>query len=136
VNSLDFVSPTVGASSLALDGNTAANRTAKSASFSVTVNPGQEIWLRWVDIDHASNDHGLAIDDFSFTPHAAGPEINVQGGVNPPPFVNIANGDATPSLTDGTDFGSLNVVGAGTVTRQFNIENLGTTDLTLTTNPR
>ncbi|MEQ1911733.1 MAG: ExeM/NucH family extracellular endonuclease, partial [Vicinamibacterales bacterium] len=34
----------------------------------VTVNAGQEVWLRWLDTNDASNDHGLAIDDFSVTP--------------------------------------------------------------------
>jgi len=64
---LDFVSPTVGATAAALDGNAAANRTAKSANLVVTVSPGQEVWLRWKDINDAGNDHGLAIDDLSVT---------------------------------------------------------------------
>ena len=51
----------------ALDGNAAANRSARSAVLSVTVANGQEIWLRWRDVDHAGNDHGLAIDDLVIT---------------------------------------------------------------------
>jgi uncharacterized repeat protein (TIGR01451 family) len=69
---LDFTSPSPGTSTAAaLDGNAAANRTALSASISVTVNPGQEVWLRWRDINDANNDHGLAIDDLSVTPNGA-----------------------------------------------------------------
>jgi predicted extracellular nuclease len=95
-DALDFTSPifgtTVGA---ALDGNAAANRTAKSSTINVTVAPGQEVWLRWVDIDHPNNDHGLAVDDLSVTAH---------GGGN----VNISVGNAT--VTEGN---------SGTVTASF-----------------
>jgi endonuclease G len=67
-NDLDFASPTFGTTaSQTLDGNAAANRTAKSSTISVNIPNGQEVWLRWVDIDHAGNDHGLAIDDLSIT---------------------------------------------------------------------
>ncbi|HVS82095.1 MAG TPA: lamin tail domain-containing protein [Pyrinomonadaceae bacterium] len=66
-STLDFVSPTVGATAAALDGNAAANRTAKSANLPLAVNAGDEVWLRWVDINDAGNDHGLGIDDFSVT---------------------------------------------------------------------
>jgi uncharacterized delta-60 repeat protein/uncharacterized repeat protein (TIGR01451 family) len=68
-NSLDFTTPQPGTSTAAaIDGNAAANRTAKSAMLVVTVNNGQEVWLRWKDSNDANNDHGVAIDDFSVTP--------------------------------------------------------------------
>ena len=78
-DTLDFVSPTTGATAAALDGNAAANRTAKSANLPVTVNNGQEIWLRWKDTNDAGNDHGLAIDDFSVTANGgvATPTLNI-----------------------------------------------------------
>ena len=81
-NTLDFVSPVVGATAAALDGNAAANRTAKSDTISLTANAGQEIWVRWKDTNDAGNDHGLAIDDLSVTPHGGG-------------GVNISVGDVT-----------------------------------------
>ena len=28
---------------------------------------GQEVWLRWSDVDHTGNDHGMAIDDLVIT---------------------------------------------------------------------
>ena len=56
----------------------------------------------------------------------AGPEINVQGNGN-----SIASGDATPSLTDHTDFGTTAVIG-GTVVRTFTIQNTGSANLQLT----
>jgi uncharacterized delta-60 repeat protein/uncharacterized repeat protein (TIGR01451 family) len=68
-NTLDFTTPSPGTSTAAaIDGNAAANRTAKSALLTVTVANGQEVWLRWKDSNDANNDHGVAIDDFSVTP--------------------------------------------------------------------
>lgn len=57
---------------------------------------------------------------------APAPEINLQGNGQ-----NIANGDATPSLTDHTDFGSIDV-SSGTVVRTFTIQNTGNAALNLT----
>ena len=86
-NPLDFTSPQPGAqTAAAIDGNAAANRTALSSTITVTVPNGQEIWLRWRDINHANNDHGLSVDDFSVTPQGAG------GGTptpTPTPSLNI-----------------------------------------------
>jgi predicted extracellular nuclease len=79
-NALDFTTPTPGTSTAsALDGNAAANRTSKSANLPVTVNAGQEIWIRWKDINDAGNDHGLAIDDFSVTANGSvvTPTLNI-----------------------------------------------------------
>ena len=83
---LDFTSPIFGTtSSSALDGNAAANRTNLSASLSnLALAPGQEIWLRWSDINDPNNDHGLAIDDFNisagFVTNPAGITIAQSGG--------------------------------------------------------
>ncbi len=79
-SSLDFTGPRTGTSAGALDGNLPANRTAKSASLTTSVAPGNEAWLRWRDINDASNDHGLAVDDFSVTP---------QGVVAPTPSLSL-----------------------------------------------
>ena len=64
---LSFTGPIAAATAAALDGNAPSNRVLKAATLTVTVNAGQEIWLRWQDPDDAGNDHGLAIDDFSVT---------------------------------------------------------------------
>ena len=51
-----------------LDGNDPANRTAIGTTVGGFVwNPGEDLWLRWRDVDHAGNDHGLSIDDLSFS---------------------------------------------------------------------
>jgi uncharacterized repeat protein (TIGR01451 family) len=76
--SLDFTSPIFTTVAGALDGNLAANRLLRTASLPVTVLPGQEIWIRWQDLNDAGNDHGLAVDDLSVTP---------QGGAGNAPVV-------------------------------------------------
>src|SRR5215213_2696809 len=97
-DALDFTSPVSGTvAAAALDGNAAANRTAKSSTITLIVAPGQEVWLRWRDIDNANNDHGLAVDDLSVTAHGGG-------------GVNISVGDAT--VTEGD---------AGTTTASFTV---------------
>lgn len=55
-----------------------------------------------------------------------GPEIQVVGN-----NVTIANGDATPSATDHTDFGSTAQDSASSVTRVYTVRNVGDTDLLL-----
>ena len=66
-----FTGPICGRDCRNVDGNAPANRVAKSATLTVTINAGQEIWLRQ-DPDDSGNDHGLAIDDFSVTATGAG----------------------------------------------------------------
>jgi endonuclease G len=101
---LDFTSPTFGTSTAtALDGNAPANRVAKSATLSITIANGQEVWLRWRDIDHAGNDHALAVDDLSVTAHGAGPTNPTGVGAANPSSV-LAGGTTllTVNVTPGT----------------------------------
>ena len=71
VTDLDFTSPITGGTAGALDGNVAANRTARSATITgLSIPDGTEIMLRWSDPDHTGADHGLSIDDFTVTPHS------------------------------------------------------------------
>ena len=53
---------------LALDGNLAANRTHIQGCISVNIPPGQEIMLRWSDVNDGANDHHLQIDDVTVYP--------------------------------------------------------------------
>lgn len=83
VPALSFITPTVGVGPTALDGNSLANRTFRSATVVVNLAAGQEIMLRWEGLDVAGGDHGLAIDNLTVTgrggPTAAG--VNVSGRV-------------------------------------------------------
>ena len=81
---LSFTGPVTGTTAGALDGNAAANRTLISGALTVTVNAGQEIWLRWQDPDDAGSDHGLAIDDVSVTANgSAGDSAPAVTGTTP-----------------------------------------------------
>jgi uncharacterized protein len=101
-NDLDFTSPITGGTVGALDGNSSANRRSLNATLGgLSVAPNQQIWLRWSDPDHASSDHGLAIDDFSVstttvTPpnSTAGVTITESGG-----STNVTEGGATDDYT-------------------------------------
>jgi hypothetical protein len=86
----DFTSPIFVVATntgVALDGNDAANRTAgKGGTVSdVLWEPAATLWIRWTEKNDPSNDHGLAIDNFSLST-GAGPGINANfdgvGGVN------------------------------------------------------
>jgi hypothetical protein len=57
------------------------------------------------------------------------PEINVTDGGFGGATDNIADGDTTPTTTDGTDYGATTV--GTTATRTFTIENTGTSTLSL-----
>ncbi|HLF52341.1 choice-of-anchor D domain-containing protein, partial [Flavobacterium sp.] len=69
----------------------------------------------------------LALDDINVncTPSTTA-EINITGNSN-----SIANGDATPTLADATDFGSTDIT-SGSVIKTFTIQNTGVVDLNLT----
>ncbi|MBV1889228.1 MAG: choice-of-anchor D domain-containing protein, partial [Proteobacteria bacterium] len=74
-----------------------------------------------------TNAHEIQIVDLSgLTTTVSGPEINIQGLA-----VNITDGDTTPSVTDNTDFGSVDTA-IGTNPNTFTIQNTGTSALTLT----
>ncbi len=61
---LDFTALKTGSG--ASNGNSAGNYSTIRDSINVTVNPGEETWLRWCKTGTSSP--GLAIDDFSVTP--------------------------------------------------------------------
>ncbi len=72
-NGLDFASPVVAGTVGALNGNVSPNRTSRSLTITgLSIADGATFWLRWTDMDLIPGaDDGLAIDDFSITPHGA-----------------------------------------------------------------
>lgn len=56
-------------SATALNGNLAANRVVISNTTVSGLNwlPGTDLWLRWTDINDNGNDHGLGLDDLTFS---------------------------------------------------------------------
>jgi len=81
----DFTSPIASATAGALDGNAPANRTADlgGAIGSLSWADGDTLWIRWIENNDTGNDHGLAIDNFSFsaTPEPATMSLLVIGGL-------------------------------------------------------
>ncbi len=73
--------------------------------------------------------NGVVQKSLSLGPTVGAPEISVSGLGEP-----ISTGDATPSVTNGTDFGSTSIGDAG-VTRTFRIANTGTAPLQLSGAP-
>ena len=64
IPALTFTSPIITSGAAALDGNAPANRVANiTTTITVTVPDGEEIMIRWSDLNDSANDHHLAIDD-------------------------------------------------------------------------
>ena len=82
VATLDFTGPIATATAAALDGNLAANRVALTEviTFATPVANGEQVLLRWTDVDDPGADHGLAVDDLS-----------VIAGLTVPPATLTAN---------------------------------------------
>ena len=74
VDALDFVAPTTTGAVGALDGEAAANRTSVSRRRHgvSSVPSGGTFRIRWTDFNATGADDGLAIDDFTVTPHGGG----------------------------------------------------------------
>lgn len=66
--SADFTSPVVGATAAAVDGNSAGLVTGLGGSFTgLSWAAGDTLYLRFVERNDSGNDHGLALDNFSFS---------------------------------------------------------------------
>ncbi|HNG95990.1 MAG TPA: hypothetical protein PLB32_24520, partial [Acidobacteriota bacterium] len=73
VTALNFTAPITAGGTGALNGNTAANRTAISSTISgLNLANGAVFWIRWTDLDASGSDDGLGVDDFSLTPTNCG----------------------------------------------------------------
>ena len=69
--SLTWSSPVIGATAAAVDGNMAGRVTSLSATVtSLGWAAGDTLWVRWTERNDIGNDHGLAIDDLSFSVRA------------------------------------------------------------------
>jgi len=103
-------------------------RNGPNAFFTITLNTltdGTYTSIVTVASSDAGNDG--ADNAWTFTIRAIRlPEINMLGNA-----VTIVDGDPTPSTTDHTDFGNVNVTG-GTMVRTYTIQNTGTSALNLT----
>lgn len=89
---------------------------------------GQTIKIRFRGVTGPSWNGDMAIDDVVLNATVpAVPEIDIQGNAT-----TITDGDITPSYTDDTDFGYVDVA-TGLQTHSFTVTNLGGANLTLGT---
>ncbi len=125
IDALDFVAPVTAAPTGALDGNLAANRTAKQFTIgSLSIPNGQSFWIRWSDFGATGADDGLGIDDFSLVANPSGggltlsvadrsvAEGNVPGDVTNFDFVVTLSG---PAPAGGVRFDATTSDGSATV---------------------
>lgn len=108
------------------DGTTydvAVSNMAGSGTVIASVPPGVAVdGVQNANLASTSSDHTVT--------YSLAPQMSVEGNSSP-----ISSGDATPSLADGTDFGTGDVGGSG-VSHSFTIRNAGPASLNLTGNPR
>jgi PEP-CTERM motif len=65
--SFDWASPVIGATAAAVVGNSAGLVGALGGTVNLNWAAGDTLWLRWVERNDLGNDHGLAIDNLSFS---------------------------------------------------------------------
>ncbi|MCX6895716.1 MAG: immunoglobulin domain-containing protein [Verrucomicrobia bacterium] len=128
---LNFTNPNPATTSGALDGNVATNRTvfANVVLTGVLLQPGQEIFLRWLDVDDSGSDSGLAIDDLTVSFSPSTPTTN-------PPVITTQPADQTVGVGDTATF-TVSATGnpAPTYQWRFNAADLlNETNTTLTLN--
>ena len=126
---LDFASPIVGGSGTALDGNAPANRQVfKDVVLAgVEVQPGQELFLRWRDVNDVGSDAGLAIDDLTVSFQSAGISSN-------PPAILSQPADVMATAGNNASFSVL-ASGTGPLRYQWQSNSIpvtGATNSTLT----
>ena len=63
----DWTSTVNTATAASVDGNVAGKVSGRGGAVSTTWNAGDSLWVRWVETNDTGNDHGLAIDNLSFT---------------------------------------------------------------------
>ena len=74
VDPLDFVGLITAGTAGPLDGNAGANRRTITATIAgLNIPNGATFWIRWSDFNVTGSDDGLAVDDFSLTPHTLAP---------------------------------------------------------------
>lgn len=121
LTALDFTGPIATASAGALDGNNSSNRVVLSPitiNLATPIANNEEVMLRWEDIDNTSNDHGLAIDDFSVSIPVVNnpPVLGVTGGILS--YTENASATVIDSTATATDSDSTNF-DTGTLTVNF-----------------
>ena len=99
VNSLDFSTPNNAGPAGAKNGNAAENRTTSSPIAIIPATPipqGATFFIRWVPLNIAGANDGLAIDDFSLTTNPTA-DFDLDGDVDGADFLRWQRGAGTHS---------------------------------------
>jgi hypothetical protein len=75
-----FSSPVTGATATAVDGNGAGRVAGLGGTIPLTWSNGDVLWFRWIENNDTGNDHGLALDDFSFVSNVPEPSVSLLVG--------------------------------------------------------
>lgn len=82
VNQLDLSSTATGGAIGSRDGNAGANRTIFAQTLTgLSIAPGEEFWIRWVDEDDSGSDDGLAVDDLVIIANTTKPLLTIDDAV-------------------------------------------------------
>ena len=103
---------------------------SSSITFQITFNP-TSVGLKSATVSIANDDGDE--NPYNFSIQGTGtvaPEMNVSGL-----SFSIVDGDISPSITDNTDFGTVNVTTGSPVSHAFTISNSGSANLNLTGTP-
>jgi hypothetical protein len=118
------------AGDFALTNATSDGLSGSGSDWTLTVSPvgtgAVAVFLPAAVVQDAEGDDNALSNTFTFDAVAGDPEIDIEGN-----SVSIVDGDVSPSLADHTQFVPTDVT-AGTSSRTFTIENLGTDTLTIT----
>jgi len=110
-NDFNFTSPLATTTAGAVDGNTAGKQTGLGGTLSnLYWEPGETLWIRWVERNDAGNDHGLAIDDFS---------VSIPGADVPPTITVLATDDAAAEA--GSNTGTFRISRTGSTTSALSV---------------
>ncbi len=105
-----------------------------TTSFEVTFTPAalgtRQAYISIQNDDSDENPYTFKIQGTGIYDPISQSEINIQGNM-----IDIPDGDGTPAVNDGTDFGSVEVVGGFTEAQEFVVHNIGSDDLVLGDNP-
>ena len=100
---LNFIAPNLSALASAVDGNAVTNRVVFTniALANITLAPGQEIFLRWLDVDDVGFDNAVALDDLTVSFGTNSPSSNSPPSITAQPTNAVANvgANATFSVT-------------------------------------
>ena len=81
VSSFSWASPVATLTAAAVDGNVAGLVSGIGGTIATNWNANDTLWLRWIENNDTGNDHGLAIDNISFTSGTVVSAVPVPGAI-------------------------------------------------------